>query len=46
VRNDSEQAHRHFAAYLTAYRHLLERSLAEVDALESHNRDGSAPAPQ
>jgi DivIVA domain-containing protein len=45
VRYDAEHAHRHFAAYLTAYRALLERSLAEVDALESHNRNGSAPAP-
>jgi len=43
VRRDTEQAHRHFSAYLAAYRSLLERSLAEVDALETHERDGSAP---
>lgn len=43
VRRDTEQAHRHFSAYLAAYRALLERQLAEVDALETHERDGSAP---
>lgn len=43
VRAEAEQAHRHFSAYLAAYRNLLERSLAEVDALATHERDGSAP---
>jgi cell division septum initiation protein DivIVA len=43
VRDDTEHAHRHFAGYLAAYRSLLERSLAEIDALEAHERDGSAP---
>jgi DivIVA domain-containing protein len=44
VRRDTEEAHRHFSAYLAAYRSLLERQLAEVDALETHDRDGSAPS--
>jgi DivIVA domain-containing protein len=43
VRRDTEEARRHFSAYLTAYRALLERQLGEVDALETHERDGSAP---
>ena len=43
VRRDAEAAHRHFSAYLAAYRSLLERALAEVDALEAHEREGSAP---
>lgn len=43
VRRDTEEAHRHFSAYLAAYRHLLDRALAEVDALARHERDGSAP---
>ena len=30
-------------AYLAAFRTLLERYLSEVDALEAHERDGSAP---
>jgi len=46
VRRDTDEAHRHFSAYLAAYRHLLERALAEVDALGAHERDGSAPAPE
>jgi DivIVA domain-containing protein len=45
LRSETEAAHRHFSAYLVAYRHLLERSLAEVDALETHERDGSGPNP-
>ena len=45
VRSETEAAHRHFSAYLAAYRNLLERSLAEIDALETHHRDGSAPNP-
>ena len=43
VRRDTDEAHRHFSAYLAAYRHLLERALGEVDALATHERDGSAP---
>ncbi|HET7040070.1 MAG TPA: DivIVA domain-containing protein [Gemmatimonadales bacterium] len=46
VRSDAESAQRHFAGYLAAYRSLLERSLAEVDALEAHQRDGSPPPPR
>jgi DivIVA domain-containing protein len=44
VRRDTDEAHRHFSGYLVAYRMLLERALAEVDALGAHERDGSAPA--
>ncbi len=44
LRRDTEAAHRHFAAYLAAYRKLLERSLAEVDALSTHERDTAASA--
>lgn len=44
VRRDTDEARRYFSAYLAAYRQLLERSLAEADALEAHERDGSAPA--
>jgi len=43
VRRDVEAAQRHFSAYLAASRHLLERHLAEVDALEEQSRDGSPP---
>jgi DivIVA domain-containing protein len=43
VRRDTDEAHRHFSAYLAAYRQLLERALGEVDALAAHERDGSAP---
>jgi cell division septum initiation protein DivIVA len=43
VRRDADEAHRHFSAYLTAFRALLERTLAEIDALEAHERDGSSP---
>lgn len=43
VRHDTDEARRYFSAYLTAYRQLLERSLAQVDALEAYERDGSAP---
>jgi cell division septum initiation protein DivIVA len=46
VRSDADSAHQHFSAYLTAYRLLLERSLAEVDALDAHQRDGSPPPPR
>jgi len=43
VRRDIEEAQRQFSAYLVAYRRLLERQLAEVDALAEHERDGSPP---
>jgi DivIVA domain-containing protein len=43
IRRDIEEAQRHFSSYLTAFRHLLDRQLAEVDALAEHERDGSPP---
>lgn len=43
VRRDIEEAQRQFSAYLAAFRRLLERQLAEVDALAEHERDGSPP---
>ncbi|MGD2135753.1 MAG: DivIVA domain-containing protein [Gemmatimonadales bacterium] len=43
VRRDIEEAQRQFSAYLAALRRLLERQLAEVDALAEHERDGSPP---
>lgn len=43
IRHDIEAAQRHFSAYLAAFRSLLDRYLAEVDALSEHERDGSAP---
>lgn len=46
VRRDVEESQRHFSAYLTSFRALLERYLGEVDALEAHARDGSAPGEQ
>ncbi len=45
VRRDTEATQRHFTAYLASFRALLERYLAEVDALDAHQRDGSPPAP-
>jgi DivIVA domain-containing protein len=44
VRHDVEEAQRQFVAYVTAFRRLLDRQLAEVDALAEHERDGSPPA--
>jgi DivIVA domain-containing protein len=44
VRRDIEEAQRQFVAYVTAFRRLLDRQLAEVDALAEHERDGSPPA--
>lgn len=44
VRRDTESSQRHFVAYLASFRALLERYLAEVDALDERNRDGSPPA--
>jgi DivIVA domain-containing protein len=43
VRKDIETAQRQFSSYLASFRTLLERYLSEVDALEAHERDGTAP---
>jgi DivIVA domain-containing protein len=43
VRREIETAQRQFSSYLASFRTLLERYLSEVDALEAHGRDGSAP---
>jgi cell division septum initiation protein DivIVA len=43
VRRDIEEAQRQFVAYVAAFRRLLDRQLAEVDALAEHERDGSPP---
>jgi DivIVA domain-containing protein len=43
VRRDIEEAQRQFHAYISAFRRLLDRQLAEVDALAEHERDGSPP---
>lgn len=43
VRKEIEVAQRQFSSYLAGFRTLLERYLSEVDALESHERDGSPP---
>jgi DivIVA domain-containing protein len=43
VRHDLEEAQRQFSAYLAAFRRLLERQLAQVDALADQERDGSPP---
>lgn len=43
IRRDTEASQRHFTAYLASFRALLERYLAEVDALDEHSRDGSLP---
>lgn len=43
VRRDIETAQRQFSSYLASFRTLLERYLSEVDALEAHERDGTAP---
>lgn len=43
IRHDIEEAQRQFTAYLASFRRLLERQLAEVDALAEHERDGSPP---
>lgn len=45
VRRDIEAAQRQFSGYLAAFRQLLWRQLAELDALAEHERDGSAPEP-
>jgi len=38
VRERAETAARQFSAYVTAFRSLLERQLAELDVLESHSQ--------
>jgi F0F1-type ATP synthase membrane subunit b/b' len=43
IRHDIEEAQRQFVAYIAAFRRLLDRQQAEVDALAEHERDGSAP---
>ncbi|MDH3457826.1 MAG: DivIVA domain-containing protein [Gemmatimonadota bacterium] len=43
IRRDIEEAQRQFGAYLAAFRRLLERQLAQLDALADHERDGSMP---
>lgn len=43
VRQDIEAAQRQFSSYLAAFRQLLMRQLAQLDALEQHERDGTAP---
>lgn len=43
LRRDIEDAQHQFTSYLAAFRRLLDRHLAEVDALEAHERDGSPP---
>lgn len=41
LRRDQEGAHRQFIGYLSAFRNLLERNLAEVEALERNGTSGS-----
>ena len=43
LRQDIEDAQHQFTSYVAAFRRLLDRHLAEVDALEAHERDGSPP---
>lgn len=43
LRRDIEDAQHQFTSYLAAFRRLLDRHLAEIDALEAHERDGSPP---
>ncbi len=43
VRRDLEEAQHQFNAYLYAFRRLLDRQMAELDALAEHERDGSPP---
>ena len=40
LQRDHEGAHRQFTGYLAAFRHLLERNMAEIDALEREDRNG------
>ena len=43
VRHDIVSAQRQFTGYVSAFRQLLLRQLAELDALAEHERDGSPP---
>lgn len=43
VRRDLEEAQRQFTGYLAAFRQLLWRQMAQLDALAEHERDGTAP---
>ncbi len=43
LRRDIDQAHNEFSGYLTAFRALLQRYLAQVDALGQHANDGDPP---
>jgi DivIVA domain-containing protein len=40
LQRDTEGAHRQFTGYLAAFRHLLERNMAEIDALATQERNG------
>lgn len=43
IRHDIEEAQRQFTGYVAAFRRLLDRQLAELDAIAEHERDGSPP---
>lgn len=43
VQRDLEEAQRQFTGYLAAFRQLLWRQMAQLDALAEHERDGTAP---
>ncbi len=43
LRRNIEEAQHEFSSYIAAFRRLLDRHLAEIDALEAHERDGSPP---
>jgi DivIVA domain-containing protein len=43
VRRGLADAQNQFNAYLAAFRRLLDRQMAEIDALAEHERDGSPP---
>jgi DivIVA domain-containing protein len=44
LRREIDVAHNELSGYLTAFRHLLQRYLAQVNALEQQARDGAPPA--
>jgi DivIVA domain-containing protein len=43
ARRDLKEAQHQFVAYVTAFRRLLDRQMAQLDALEAHERDGTPP---
>jgi DivIVA domain-containing protein len=43
LRRDIDQAHHELSGYLAAFRKLLDRYVAQVDALEQHASDGTPP---